>query len=414
MFFESERWENVINKSLIKDINKADLRALCSPHIRAALYNCIVSDNYEIAPPHIALIPKDKPGEFREVYINENVDRIFCSIVNDMFFETFPYYIHPRCMSYQKGIGCGKVVQETSRRICNTEGNVIGFKADLSKYFDSVPIEFIDKIFDRMETEVGKSKIIDVVRKYYHSDLVFDSEGNLIQRYSSLKQGCAIAAFLADAVLYHIDELLSGLNVYYVRYSDDILAIGEDYDIAMALLREELECMRLNLNPKKVEYLTHDKWFKFLGFNIKGDMISLSQSRVKLFQKEIEQRTTKNKKTSLTKALNAVNRYLYVGDGTFSWATQVLPIINVQKDIDTLNEYVLDSLRAVATNKRKIGGLGSVSDREDYTILRGTGKNCKANKEKTEKELEGYMSIRCMQNALLSRRAVYETLVRQM
>ena len=53
-------------------------------------------------------------------------------------------------------------------------------------------------------------------------------------------------------------------------------------------------------------------------------------------------------------------------------------------------------------------------DKPDHTILRGTGKNVATNRLKTEKEVTGYMSIRCMQNALLTNRAVYDTLVRQM
>ena len=77
----------------------------------------------------------------------------------------------------------------------------------------------------------------------------------------------------------------------------------------------------------------------------------------------------------------------------------MLPIINVEKDIAVLNEYVLDALRASATNKKKLEGLGSVNDRKDYTSLRGTGKNVTANRNKTDKEIEGYLSIRCMQNA---------------
>ena len=179
-------------------------------------------------------------------------------------------------------------------------------------------------------------------------------------------------------------------------------------------LKKMVNEKELKLNPKKVEVLHKDKFFKFLGFNIKNDMITLSKSRLKSFQKEIESRTIKKHKTTQTKAVNSVQSYLYKGDGTYSWATSVLPIINVQKDIDTLNEFVLDCIRACATGKKKVGGLGSVNDKPDYTILRGTGKNVAANRMKTEKEIAGYYSIRCMQNALLTNRAVYETLVRQM
>ena len=413
-FFEKERWESAIDTGVGKGIDKGELRLLTSPETRVRLYQAIVTDNYEIAPPHIALIPKDNPGEFREVYINENIDRIFLSIVNDMFFEMFPDMIHKNCVSYQKGIGCGKIVQRVSKEIIKVYSTEIGTKNDLSKYFDTVPVRYIDKVFDTIEQRVGKSKIIDVCRKYYHADLYFDTEGNLCERFQSLKQGCALASFLADVVLYDIDNAISQLNVMYVRYSDDLLIIGNEWQVGQAMLKEMLTDMGLTLNPKKVEVLRKDKWFKFLGFNIKGEQITLSKGRVKTFQKEISARTTNLRTITLTKAVNSVNNYLYKGDGQYSWSTNVLPIINVQKDIDELNEFVLDALRACATGKKKIGGLGVVIDREDYTILRGTGKNVRANRAKTPKEIPGFLSLGCMRNALLTNRAVYETLVRSL
>ena len=410
-FFEKERWEQALELGVGKGIDKGELRQLTSPKVRLAMYNCIVSDNYEIAPPHQAAIPKDN-GDMRIVYVNENVDRIFLSIVNNLFFETFPEFVHKSCKSYQSGIGCGKVVQEVSRWIINTKRRDVGFKADLTKYFDSVPIQYIDGIFDRMEEKIGKSKIIDIVRKYYHTDLCFDINGDLVEHYQSLKQGCAVASFLADAVLYHIDYALSSMSGYYVRYSDDLLMITDDHDGAFMTLHRMLSHMGLTLNPKKVETIYCDRWFKFLGFNIKGNQITLSKSHVKSFQKEIEARTIKHRNISMTRAVNSVNNFLYKGDGRYSWATSVLPIINVEKDIEELNAFVMDALRACATKKKKIGGLGSVNDQPDHTILRGIGKNVTANRMKTDKEIPGYLTLKCMQNAILTRRAVYETLVR--
>lgn len=412
-FFEKERWEQALELGVGKGIDKGELRKLTSPEVRLAMYNCIVSDNYEIAPPHQAAIPKDN-GDMRIVYVNENVDRIFLSIVNNLLFEMFPEFVHKSCKSYQTGLGCGKVVQEVSRQVISVKGREVGFKADLTKYFDTVPIEYIDDVFDRMEEKCGESKILDIVRKYYHTDLCFDVDGNLIEHYQSLKQGCAVASFLADAVLYHLDDAVSMMPGHYVRYSDDLLYIGNERDEAFQIVKSILEEMNMTLNPKKVETVYKDRWVKFLGFNIKGDQITLSSSRVKSFQKEIASRTIKQRNISMTKAVNSVNNFLYKGDGRYSWATSVLPIINVEKDIETLNMYVMDALRACATKKTKIGGLGSVNDQPDHTILRGTGKNVTANRMKTEKEIPGYLTLKCMQNAILTRRAVYETLVRCM
>ena len=412
-FFEKERWEQALEIGVDKHIDKGELRQLCSPKVRIMLYNAIVSGNYEIAPPHQVQIPKDN-GDMRIVYVNENIDRIFLSIVNNLFFEMFPEFVHPACKSYQSGIGCGKIVQEVSRQMIKSKTPEVGVKLDLSKYFDSVPIKYIDEIFDRMENKIGKSIIIDIVRKYYHTDLCFDFNGELIEHYQSLKQGCSVASFLADAVLYHLDDTVSKLKVYYVRYSDDLLVLGKEWQKAFDVIKTILSEMEMTLNPKKVEVVRKDRWIKFLGFNIKGNQITLSKNRVKSFQKEIEKRTIKQRNITLKRAINQVNSYLYKGDGTYSWATSVLPIINVEKDIETLNQFVMDALRACATGKKKIGGLGSVNDRKDYTVLRGTGKNVTANRRKTPKEIDGYLSIACMRNAILTRHAVYETLVRSM
>lgn len=411
MFFDIGRWERAIDKGVDKDIRKDQLIRLTDERTRMAMADAMRRGNYEISPPHTAQIPKEN-GEFRTVYVNEPIDRVVLSIANDLLFDLMPEMIHPACKSYQRGIGCGKVVREVSDQIVEAaKAGCMGWKADLSKYFDSVPIAFVDAAFDKVEARHGRSALIDVLRKYYHSDLYFDEHNTLQHRYQSLKQGCAVASWLANVLLYDLDEELSRMNGYYVRYSDDMLFIGEDYQQAMSVLERRLEAMSMRLNPKKVEYLTEDKWFKFLGFSIRGSQISLSSSRIKTFQKEIERRTIKQRRTTLARAVNAVNRYLYKGDGEFSWATQILPVCNVRRDLDELNRFVMDCLRAVQTGKRKLGGLGYVPTKADGCIVRGRGRNVKANRAKAGGRIEGYMTIGCMHKALVTSRGAYNTLV---
>lgn len=409
-FFDIDRWTKAIEKGEFKDIRKDQLIRLTDEHTRVEIADAMLRGKYEISPPHTAQIPKDN-GEFRTVYVNEPIDRIILSIANDLLFDLIPEMLHRACKSYQTGIGCGKVVKEVSLKIVDATNNgYLGWKSDLSKYFDSVPLRYIDEAFDKVETKHGHSAVIDVLRKYYHSDLYFDKNNNLQRKYQSLKQGCAVASWLADVLLYDLDDELSRLNGYYVRYSDDMLFIGKDYEKAMSVLQQRLGEMSMTLNPKKVEYLTSDKWFKFLGFSIKGDSISLSSSRIRTFQKEIESRTIRKPNTTVSKAINSVNRYLYKGNGEFSWATQILSVCNVRKDLDELNKFVMDCLRGVETGKHKVGGLGYVKTQSNGCISRGRGRNVKANRNKTN-NISGYLTIGCMRNALLTSRAVYNTLV---
>lgn len=411
-FFEKERWKTAIQTGVDKEIDKSLLRELSTPEKRIELYHEIRDGKYVVAAPHEAQIPKDD-GTFRTVYVNEGIDRVLLSIINDMFFELCPELIHPACTSYQKGIGCGKIVQRASQTIQHMNGPIIGVKVDLSKYFDSVPIRYIDSVFDYIENKFGQSKLLDIVRTYYHTNTVIDINKNEIEKYSSLRQGCAIAAFLADSVLYDIDKTISKLDVYYVRYSDDILIVGNEWEKGYAILKDMLAEKELILNPKKVETLYKDKWFKFLGFEIKDSQISLSGSRIKSFQKEILKRTIESKSNNPKVIIGNVNAYLYKGCGKYSWATGVLPIINVDKDINRLNAFVMDAIRAGITGQHKIGGLGCTINNPDYTIMRGTGKHVKSNKNKIP-VLQNYNTIACMRNAILTSKEAYNTLVMQM
>lgn len=416
--FEMPRWEALINKAELKGINKSELRQMCKPDVRFAIYNAIKNETLEFMPSHMAQIPKDTPGEYRTVFVGENVDRCIQSLVNDCLFELFPEMVHPACKSYQKNLGTGKTVKELSSILANANTEIVGIKSDFHHYFDVVNLEAIMNVFDVIESKLGFTKrtepVMNLLRKTWNNNMVFDLDGNLIEQYCGIRQGNAIGAFLADVILYELDDFMSKKYKFYCRYSDDCVTLHDNPNEVIDDINRIISKYGVSLNPKKVEVLRKDRWFKFLGFNIKGDMITLSKSRLKSFQHEIEMRTIKQRNITPKRALNQVNSYLYKGDGKYSWSTSVLPIINVQKDIDALNEFVLDAIRACATGKKKIGGLGSVNDKEDYTILRGTGKNVTANRKKTEKEIDNFLSLRCMRNALLTNRAVYDTLVRQM
>ena len=410
--FDKNRWDEAVLTGNDKGIDRAILKQLCLPMNRAKLKEQLEKHEYVIMPPHEAQIPKDN-GDFRTVYVNTGTDRVLLSIINDVIFELCSDLVHSNCKSYQKGLSCGKTVQKISHRIVNMTSDTIGVKIDLTKYFDSVPIEYIDDVFDKIEKRTGPSCVLDLLRKYYHTDIVFDLKKKPIHKYSSLRQGCAFAAFLADSVLYDIDDTISRMDVEYVRYSDDILIIGNNWENAYAKLHDMLNSMTLTLNPKKIETLHKDKWFKFLGFSLKNGLISLSASRIKTFQHEIEKCTINQDETDIDIIISAVNHYLYAGPDGYCWATSVLPVINTDNDIQILNGFVMDAIRAAYTGKKKIGGLGTCKNKSTGIIVREKGRNVRQNKEKIP-TLSNYMTLKCMQNAILTSKQAFDLLVATM
>lgn len=428
MMFEHNRWQDLLDNATEKGIDLTTIQELCYPENRRALFQVIWEDKYNIFPPHIAKIPKDTPGEFRTVYVNEARDRIVLTLINDCLCELFADMVHKNCVSYQKGIGTQMVVKQVSDEIVRLSKikNQIGYKSDFSKYFDTVKIEAIDNVFDEWEKRLGFEKdtepVINLLRRYYHQDIYFDEKGNVCSKYQALKQGCAVASCLANVVLYELDEFMSKKYKIYYRYSDDVVCTDKDTSNVIDDMNSICKKYGVTLNPKKVEPLYANTWFKFLGFNIKGEMITLSKNRVKKLQKEIENLTIKKvkqgKRITGKQAKNAINRYLY--EGKFCWATSCLGTINVEKDILELTKFINDCIRVCEVwakegkKKTKIGGLGSVNNLDDRTIIRGKGKDVKYIREHTSKYIDNYVTLGCLSKNIKISKVVFEATVRGM
>lgn len=430
MVFDSSRWETAVEKGYAKDISPTILRWACSPQTRLELYYRVINGNYEVNVFHIAEIPKDD-GSMREVYVAEPFDRLFLSIVNDVLMELFrDTMISKHCRSYLSGTGCQEIVQDTSREIVRLNKQLpnkeVILKVDLRKYFDTVKIEYIDAVFDRIEKElgfeIGTEPIINVLRKLYHRNLVFDKDNNLIEHYGSLMQGCAISGFLADVILYEVDELMAKDCKYFVRYSDDMLIVDDCIDYTKKVLERELTKYGVALHPKKCEKHTANDFVSFLGFKIRGSQITLSKNRVKKLQKEIVARTLNKPNITEKQAKQNVLKYLYGNADGFSWATACLGTVNIETDLIEIDNFIKDCLRACKireTQKRKskisiadIGGLGSVDNYSDRTILRGKGKRVRTYRDRTDKTIQNYKTMNCLGKAYKMNINIYESIVR--
>lgn len=437
--FEYERWCELLDKADEKGINKTVLRKMASPEVRLELYNRIKNGQYEIAPPHAILIPKDN-GDFRTVYANEDVDRILLTLINDSMMELFKKHIHPSCVSYQKNLGTQEIVSgipSQMKKLYKNDGKPVGIVTDYSKFFDRLSIESIDNCLDKMERElgfeVGCEPVIEIVRRYYHCNLYFDVDGNLQEEYKAIKQGSATAAVLSCMILYDLDEYMANKYQLYRRYSDDSLTCCDDIDEAVDDINRLASQYGIQLNPLKIKPVYIDKYFKFLGFNIKGDTITLSKNRWKKLAKEIARVTIEKPNISPAQAKANVKRVLY-GDGDgYSFATSAFGAMrNCEKDVEIFNSYLMDCLRLVEVrynyNKERkakglkprvikytgsdVGGIGVVDNLPDRTLLRGKGSKVRTARQRTQKEIDHYKSVGCLLKCYKLGKPIYESVIR--
>ena len=437
--FEYERWCRLLDHATEKGISKTILRRMATPQVRLELYNRIKNGKYEIAPPSVLLIPKDN-GEFRKVYANTPEDRVVCELVNECMMEIFKEFIHPSCVSYQRGLGCQEIVQRVSDKIIKLGKNTtkpIGVVTDYSRYFDNVSIEAIDECFDKMEMKLGfqpnTEPVISMMRKYYHSTLYWDENGELQSKFLSLRQGCSVAAMLSCMVLYELDEYMSSHYEIYYRYSDDSCVVTDDIDKAVNDINRLASKYGVSLNEKKIRPVYANSYFKFLGFAIKGDVITLSKNRWKKLAKEVAKATIEKPNISPNQAKVNVKRLLY-GDGDgYSFATSAFGAMrNCDKDVEIFNSYIMDCLRLVQVrydyNKERkakglkprvikytskhTGGIGVVDNLPDRTLIRGCGSKIRTARQRTQKEIDHYKSVGCLLKCYKIGRPVFDSVVR--
>lgn len=357
LFFDNDLWKQTVDACVNKGIALAEVRWFTEPENRITLAKQMLSRNYRIAPPHIIEIPKKDSAEMRKVYCNEPMDRFICAQIGKVYERMFQDLIHPQCVSYQQGIGVGRIVREISRYITAHPG-LRGAKFDIHHYFDDIRQDVRDQALRDLDSG---SCIDQIVWEYLHDDIIVDENGEVQRRYKGIAQGFAVSPFLANYILRDLDEAISKLDVLYYRYSDDILILGKDYEKARAILYTMLAQKGLTINPKKVTPIDASTWFTFLGFKIRGSEITFSDDTVSRLKSSVR-RLTKTRKGQplkdekvLTRAIRQLNHDLYVAylknDREFGWAEYMFGTVNVLSDIQALDFYIKDHLRHLYTGR---------------------------------------------------------------
>lgn len=357
LFFKRELWQETVDACIDKGISIPEVRWFTEPENRITLARQMLSGNYRVAPPHIIAIPKKDSAEMRKVYCNEPMDRFICAQIGRVYEQLYRGRIHPRCVSYQRGLGVGRIVREISQYISAHPG-LKGAKFDIHHYFDEVS----EDVRDRALRELDSGSCIDrIVWDYLHDDVVIDENGEIIRKYKGIAQGFAVSPFLANYILRDVDAAISKLDVLYYRYSDDILILGRDFEQAQSLLYDMLAQKALTINPKKVTAIDAGTWFTFLGFKIRGEQITFSEDTISRLKRSVRQLTKTRKgqpiksEAVLRRAIRQLNRDLYVAhlqnDREFGWAEYMFGTVNVLEDVEALDRYIKDHLRHLYTGR---------------------------------------------------------------
>lgn len=342
MFCEDVRWVRAINALRNKHVAEVKLAKYDLQRIHE-LQQEVLSRQFVWEVPHICKIPK-KTGGFRECLALPLKSRIVMSVIASVYYDTCSFMYSFNCVSYQQCVSVPGIVRDVQHSLQGE--NVIGYKVDLSKYFDSVPK---DNLMGLLAT-LSDGCIIDEYVSMFYNDTRLLTKDGIVEHYRSLCQGCALSPILANLYLRKVDAVVGDMCKYW-RYSDDILLVGERASEAMSVLTEMLADIGLTLNPKKICSLNDE--FEFLGARI-GNSICISKDNLSAIKREVKHRCKGRPKSRAgqKRAIKSLQHYFFKEDWNgYSMFGYYANLVSGYSDFVEIDRYCRMCIRAVLTGK---------------------------------------------------------------
>lgn len=98
-----------------------------------------------------------------------------------------------------------------------------------------------------------------------------EDSGELKDKSLGIYQGSGISPVLSNIYLMEFDRWLSEKDIFYIRYSDDMLLLGKNKDSMLILLKKikmKLQCYGLEINENKQILADINTGVNFLGYHI--------------------------------------------------------------------------------------------------------------------------------------------------
>ena len=241
------------------------------------------------------------------------------------------------------------------------------YKADVSNYFNSVPVE---RLLPMLAEVLGEDRQLYAFLASLLAEERVESGGGIIREEKGIMAGTPLSAFYANLYLRSLDRHFALSGVPYARYSDDILLFATDR-AALEARAEEVRAILaehgLALNPAKEQVFAPSEGWVFLGFLCREGKVdiapvSLEKIKGKMRRKtrallRWKARTGRSGEQAAVAFLRVFNRKLLESppDNDLSWSRWFFPLITTVDSLRVIDRYAQDCLRVLMSGKRTKG-----------------------------------------------------------
>ena len=211
----------------------------------------VLSGEFHFSAPEKKELNKLGTSKKRIVYCFPDDENVLLKMLSWLLYR-YDGAIPDNCYSFRKDTGARKAFLKMAE--FPFIGELYGFKADISDYFNSIDVSLLLPMLRETITD-------DMALLRLLEGLLCDNraiwQGEIIRENRGVMAGTPTSPFFANLYLKEMDGYFAARNVLYARYSDDVLMFGtkEEIDGHIAAYQSFLRKYRLASNPSKEQRL---------------------------------------------------------------------------------------------------------------------------------------------------------------
>lgn len=229
--------------------------------------------------PHpVKLVTLYRGEKEREVAVYSVRDKVLQQSIAIELQKIYESVFSRVCYAYRTGRSALEAVGNIENYMAS-EGRWV-LKMDIHSFFDMI---CQDQLRQELRRRIREDDVIDLIMENACAQCL-GSNGEIITKPVGIWQGSCIAPILSNIYLKDFDYEMERKTPFFVRYSDDMLAMTQSERDAMELLHFVKNYMKeygLALNEEKTVLTTAEQGIDFLGYHFdkKGKSIPVKAEK---------------------------------------------------------------------------------------------------------------------------------------
>lgn len=239
---------------------------------------------YQVLPVRKVVIYKGNKA--REIALYSMRDKVVQQSVAVELNKIFDSQFSSRTYAYRNNRSALNAVNEIEAQMTSGKYHDV-IKLDITHFFDTIQWQVLAR---KLRKNISEEDVLDLIESNVKAATLEDS-GELVEKTQGIYQGSGISPILSNVYLMEFDQWMSGRNVFFVRYSDDMLVLGENRESLMDIAGEvkvRLESLGLSVNEAKTICTSIREGVDFLGYHLSSEGKSIPDKAKQNLQERLE------------------------------------------------------------------------------------------------------------------------------